>query len=103
MLFILMMCSRAFLKNYLIQSDHPAHVVSDHVDLQLIVSVVSARDWVTLTCTSWRGNDDRMTQNMALDVNPLLTYSVVQRTEGAVVYEELILQTSDYLYEQLLD
>ncbi|KAL4220970.1 hypothetical protein ACF0H5_019236 [Mactra antiquata] len=49
-----------------------------------VTEVQSCRDWLTLTCASWA---------VYPFSNPYLTYTVIQRTEGAVVYEEPILQT----------
>ncbi|WAR15300.1 PK1L2-like protein [Mya arenaria] len=54
-------------------------------------AVVSARDWVTLTCENWYGNDERKTKGA--DSNPLLNFVVRQTTENALVPIEPILNT----------
>ncbi|XP_052820376.1 uncharacterized protein LOC128246225 [Mya arenaria] len=54
--------------------------------------VVSARDWLILTCENWQGNDERKTKGT--DNNPLLNFVVRQTTVGSLVPTEPILSTS---------
>ncbi|XP_053378970.1 uncharacterized protein LOC123526495 isoform X2 [Mercenaria mercenaria] len=56
-------------------------------------NVTSARDWLTFACTSWRKYDDVIPNAPTVDVNPILSFTVRQRTVGALVEEEPILQT----------
>ncbi|XP_045161606.2 uncharacterized protein LOC123526498 [Mercenaria mercenaria] len=56
-------------------------------------TVTSAREWLTFACTSWQKNDDVLPTAPTLDSNPILLFTVRQRTLGAHVEEEPILQT----------
>ncbi|WAR15130.1 PK1L2-like protein, partial [Mya arenaria] len=57
--------------------------------------MVSARDWLTLTCENWSGNDERKTKGA--DNNPLLNFVVRQTTEDALVPVEPSYPVFDYL------
>ena len=54
----------------------------------------AARDWFVFSCSDWKGPDDRIAKRLTVDVNPMLTFFIQQKTIGALVEEEPILYTS---------
>lgn len=54
--------------------------------------MVSASDFIALRCESWKTRSKRLTINGIVDEDPVLTYKVLQYTEGAFIEEELITQ-----------
>lgn len=56
----------------------------------LIFSVTSAREWLTFECVSWVKQDP---VTKSIDYQPILLFTVRQKTVGAKVVEEPILYT----------